>query len=729
MMAKPLTTLLLLLCCAGGIRAQWTRVNQPATYSLGILTGQGDSLVVSTGDLIAQFFQSTDAGKHWNNISNDSFGAFTPVFVRDGKVFAISYAEGVAVYQNGRWMRRNTGLGTFQGSYLVYTFALHENWALTSSVKGDLNWLYRSQNDGLQWEPVSGIGLQPNYNALYCQFAGDRLYSAGVTGTSVYTPDAYYSDDFGESWMQLPAGGPNGQAGRIVVAGQTVLLQGKDAIYLHRQDSLIKTEGLPAGLMANQLYAVDGRLFLTIVPGTSTSPVWRSEDQGLHWTEASPPIPIPGLTVYDNRLIAYGASGLYATTDGIQWQSFGATPFDPGLAGLSVFGGHLYAFTTGDEGFYRYDPDTQLWEPRNKGLGKSSSWFIQGQTDQDKVWLYTYLNTTFFSGDAGQSWQECSDQVGSIRKWKGRYVAYSANAVLSESADGINWQPYTPAISDVAQLAVQGDRLLAMTYSGLLLALSDNKPDPDTLSTDIPTLGALHFIADTADLYLASGNSIFQSTDGGHTWSSIGAFGSACGALLLYKNRLYTSLAGGFIRYKDPGNAIWRSGTGSAQFKSSPYDSNGLSVIQGVLLAAGAEGKAILSTNRGANWTAFNTGIPANANCNEIFALGPWLYVACDAGLWRRPLADLPVVSGAEPVVADLFPPAPNPATGLITLQQVPAGTRLELTLMSADGRPVYTGALRSAPYTLDLSDQAPGVYFLCVFDGVRWGVSRVVKQ
>lgn len=726
---KPFLCLLLGFV-ASPLFAQWAPLSEPSAYALSGVINQGDTLVVTTYEADAKFFLSYDAGENWKNISNDMYVKFKPFGVRNGKVFSIDqHGGGVAVYENGQWHKRNNGFQEISGQgYRLYDFDLHENWTLVSNVKNGLAWLYLSKDDGLNWIPVSDVGLKQGYSAYYGKFLGNRIYSWGPNTLNNYIPEAYYSDDFGQTWKPLPVKGSVNQT-VLVVGDSHAILKGQDAWYMHQGDSLIKAVGLPLNAGFRPLVEFGNRLF--IANGGSTT--WTSTNEGRNWVSVPqiPNSPFPyGIVKYKSLLLVPTNAELLASEDnGDTWHPFlGTGAF--GVPLLAASEQHLYAANAGKDGFYRLDEATKQWLPRSKGIEKASGWFVRIKSDGPKVWAESWAGN-FFSEDTGQTWKEPSTYVEKVEKIGSKYYGVNASGLLTVSEDGKNWtDPPAQATEKYAYDVIfgSGDKIYVASALGLLLSSKDGAATWDMVNSAMPDQVFRVVTDDPAKWYLAAAEGVYSSSNQGKTWIKFSNFSSVPVALLLHETRLIAGLGDGGVQYKDPIGS-WKNGIGADAVRFGPYIGNGLEAVGKVLIATGEAGKIMVSTDKGSNWSLFNTGLDTTVNCAQTISIGNWLYTTCDNGLWRRPLSDLPAVSAAtEPPVVDLFPPAPNPTTGRIQLSNVPPGTSLQVQVSDAGGRIAFSGDISNNGYVIDISAQPSGVYFIRTYDGKQWGISRVIK-
>lgn len=719
--------------------AQWVPLSEPNAHSLSNVINKGDTLVVTTNEADAKFFLSYDAGENWTNISGDTLSTFEPSGLRNGKVFLIHPIYGMVVYENGQWHKRNGGLEEIPSyGHRIWDFSLHQAWTLVSSVKDGLGWLYLSKDDGLTWVPVSDAGLNQGYSAHYGRFLGNRLYSWGPNSLN-NSPEAYYSDNFGQDWKPLPVKGSIYQTFLVVGDNHTVI-KGQDAWYMHRGDSLIKAVGLPLNASFRPLLVTSGnRLFIS-----NSSTTWMSANEGRNWAIApqvpnAPFFPIDpaasSIIKYQSLLLVPTNAGVFASEDnGDTWRPFlGTGAF--GVPRLVASGAHLYAATTGKDGFYRWDQVANQWLPRNKGIEKASGRFYRIKSDGNKAWLDSWLGASFITEDAGQTWKESSAYVEKVEKIGSKYYAVNAlTGLLVVSQDGKNWaDPPTQATGEYAYDVIfsSGDKIFVASALGALLSSKDGATTWDTVNAKMPDQ-VIRIVTDAAKWYLAAVVGVYVSSNEGKAWVQF-TQDIVPGALLLHENRLIAGLADGGVQYRDPPIVPlgpWKTSfIGFNTVRFGVYSGNGLEAVGKVLIATGEEGKIMVSTDKGSTWSLFNTGLDTTVNCYQTISMGNWLYTTCDNGLWRRPLSDLPTVSAAEePPTVDLFPPAPNPTTGKIQLGHVPPGTTLQVQVSGADGRIVFSGDVSGNGYGLDLSAQPNGVYFIRTYDGQRWGISRVVK-
>ena len=708
--------------------AQWKPVtNPPAGYATYVTTAQKDSIVLSTYEPVPQFFYTTNAGQQWTNISNPLFSDFYPALIKDGNIFAFSSNKGIAVFQDGQWELRNNGLTQSSSGYLVYSLDSDGKQLLASGVRNAQNTLFLSKNEGLNWEAVGRLGLSAAYNALWGIFAGKNIYSQGVTANN---GEAYFSSDGGASWQKLPVK-TGTTLNKIILSNdrKMVLCAGPDHYYLHRNDSLLTVSGLPndadetAYLFHHQQRAlVATRVYNDLYPYR----FHRSMDGGVTWT------PTTNIPPTFTSIVAQSDTLAYSTSDGIFWSTdFGDTWSPLGLSGLSknflatailsFTNGKLYLSGIGGEGFVRFDPSTNSWKALANGLAKTSAYFVE-LFQSASVLLAGSWNGTFASTDGGQSWIDLNASFLFFQKTNQDLLAIDYfSGDLWKSKDGVQWEK-SPNAPRLEVLWRAENKLIGVGNNKMYI--SDEQGGNWQLRNDSLPFYPSDVATDGTRWYFAVYDGVYLSEDEGQSFVKLRELNQPS-TLLFNNGRLLAGLSNGGVSYTDD-DSTWKLGTGSLALG---FDfSQGLSEINGLLLAAGKNSQIRISANNGANWIPFNTGLSPNNNCAQVLRFGDKLYAACDRGLYERPISDLPTVATQE-VISDLYPLAPNPVQSKVRFVGLPLSKRLAITVLDAQGRTVLQQVLPAGQQEMDLSGLPAGMYLLKMFDGEKWGVGKLVKE
>lgn len=706
--------------------AQWKPVaNPPAAYAAYVTTSKNDSIVLATYEPSAQFFYTGNGGQSWTNFSNPSYGDFYPALIHKGAIYAYNTAKGIGVYSDGLWNLRNNGLTQSSSGYLIYSLDTDGKQLLASGVKGNQNTLFLSGDGGLNWQAVGRTGLSSAYNALWGYFAGKNIYSQGITANN---GEAYFSPDGGDSWQKLPLKTGN-TLNKITLSNdrRIVLCAGQNQYYLHQNDSLIATSGLPTDsdetpyLFHHQQKAI---VATRTYAGTNPYDFHRSLDGGLTWAPfAHIPSNIIGIAAQNDTLAYTTADGLFWSTDfGDTWAPLGLSGLDKnvlGNASLVFTNGKLYLSGVGSTGFVQYDPSVNGWKKLNSGLNKTSAYFVELFQDP-AAWLAASWNGSFVSTDKGQTWTDLNRFLWCFQKLGNDFFATDGGN-LWQSKNGIQWEK-TANAPNLGVLWSAENKLIG--FADTKLYTSDAQGANWQLLNDSLPFYPNDLATDGTRWYFAASDGVYLSEDAGQSFTKIRDLNQPQ-TLLFNKGRLLAGLFNGGVSYTDDGTT-WKLATGSL---SVGFEFTvGLSETNGFLLAAGKNSQIRLSANNGSSWTPFNTGLPPNHNCAQVLRLGDKLYAACDRGLYERPLADLPSVPTQE-LVADLYTFAPNPTQSSIYFEAAPLGKNLNVSIFDAQGRTVHEETLPAGQQALDLSALSPGLYLLKIFDGEKWGMGKLVKQ
>ncbi|HLX11837.1 MAG TPA: T9SS type A sorting domain-containing protein [Bacteroidota bacterium] len=345
------------------------------------------------------------------------------------------------------------------------------------------NGIFHSTDGGAQWAPSGLRGY--SIPALAIDIYGTIL--AATTPANMFR-----STDGGTTWIEANSG----------IAGQ------------------ISTSLLADG--AGNVYA-----------STLTS-VFRSTDEGVIWSRSASGLPsdrFQGLTI-DTRGNLYAAtsrSGVYISTNsGSSWTAVNNGL--PSFAIQSVFGtfeGAVYA-AVGNIGIYKSIDQGADWA----GVEYGNTYTGFAQYIGGALYAYDNLSDLVISTDFGSSWSAIN--TGTFRtNISSITFAYDTlllagtlgSGVYATSVFSIDWKKVAVPATTVTSLAFNAD-------GALLAGTSDGFQSNGECS--ITSDGGLHWIESgllqttvqsillypTQDLFAATSNGVFQSTDNGATWDS-----------------------------------------------------------------------------------------------------------------------------------------------------------------------------------------------------------------
>jgi uncharacterized protein (TIGR03437 family) len=291
---------------------QWTLMG-------GVIGGNNPTLVMSShkGSLYVAveedgIFRSTDQGRTWSAVNTGIPEA--PFVGRSAYAFVVSgndlFVGAGGVYrlnsQGDGWVSVNNGLPTvFQIPLPVAALTVSGTtlFAAISSPAFSGPKVYRSTNQGLNWEPAAG-GFPPD--PLNPQLAS-------TDSTVLVTTDSqgiYRSTDQGRTWTAANAGLGNFSSGiaELIAAGPDFYAAlSADGIYrsTDQGQSWTKVSDLRLDPFGFDKMEADGSNLLAI----SNSRVYLSTDQGGNWTLLSDGVtqaPFSKLAVIGNQIFTTG---------------------------------------------------------------------------------------------------------------------------------------------------------------------------------------------------------------------------------------------------------------------------------------------------------------------------------------------------------------------------------------------------------------------------------------
>ena len=328
----------------------------------------------------------------------------------------------------------------------------------------------------------------------------------------------------------------------------------------------------------------------------------------------------------------------------------------------------------------------------------ASNSFFSLYTSQAMVFARTWdaLNggRMFLTSDNGATWTQIGSadtdmDILSVAVPNGNVLAGTWNGFYLSTSGGTSWTAVTPAgvpaDASIRSIATIGTSLFAVT-TGHVYRSSDSGNTWTEVSSGIPVSATITSIVGNANAIFAGGdsNGVFVSTNGGTTWTATnsGLADTHVSQLAAIGARLFAvTLNGVFVSDNN--------GTSWAASSSTPSNLNCFLVASDQLFAGTDSSGVYLSTDSGATWTAFSTGMPAGTRVWSLALGSDSVFAGTDSGVWRTPSTTVP---NSPPTVATAAAASPNPV----------AGTATSLSVLGADdgseANLTYTWAVTGAP-------------------------------
>lgn len=362
--------------------------------------------------------------------------------------------------------------------------------------------------------------------SLVCAFAGLLLLSAIASGQTLVNRRVLSGD--GSDQPSVIATDNNGF---VYVAGTTTSgnfpvtnpLQARPP-QSALQVSVSGAAFLNSGLTASMVGAVAGSTDGTLLIASTPNGIVRSTDQGATWTAAANALPLCAALAVDpvNPSIAYALSlnsnSLYKSTNGgVNWQSTG-TSF-PSAATISRIAINPQTDTTlylwANSQVYRSTDAGQSWQTLpipNAVNGFTASAFALAPSQPNVI--YAGGSSIFRSSDGGNTWTAGAGNTFA--------AAPTAMAVDPTNASTV-W--VADNVVNVRKSTDGGNTFQTVA------TLDNTNPNGNPLAS------VAIDPANPSRVYVSTTYNIYETSDGGHTWSRVGP---AAWALYAAPSRVYT---------------------------------------------------------------------------------------------------------------------------------------------------------------------------------------------
>ncbi|MCL4512257.1 MAG: T9SS type A sorting domain-containing protein [Bacteroidetes bacterium] len=433
-------------------------------------------------------FESTDYGKYWSSVLNESESAMNvgDLSSSGGNLLlslenTTNYRYYLLISTNGgtSWEPDSIGISSFPAGVPINAFASYGSEVFAGTATSGI---FRSTDDGIHWAQTNS-GLL-GYN------------SSGVNSIAFFGTDVFSECEGGNLFLSID----NGNDWRLITNG----LPG---------DTL--SNGLPGDTLSNNVtidfeesvhsFAAKGS---ELFAGISGDGVYVSSDAGITWSEANRGLPYPSdgdaITIVGDSSLVAGIGGSFvpgtiyrSTDDGASWTNVNnGISVNTGINQLASIGSSVFAAAS--SGGYLSTDGGVNWTLISGSGGFPASTTISAAFAQ---------GSTFFAGGSS---------TGILRSTNGGTQWAAAN-------NGI------PANITVSSIGGDGTNVFAVTTSGLYKSKDDGitwARSDSGLPASISVVngyvsgqqGDIALVATAGSFTLGN---VFLSTDGGTSWSSI----------------------------------------------------------------------------------------------------------------------------------------------------------------------------------------------------------------
>lgn len=455
------------------------------SYYLEALAVKGDTVFAGTS---AGLYRSFDRGESWKRLSSLSFNQTHSLAIGGAYLFAGINSSGVyRSDDNGTsWTEVNTG---FQSS-LIRSLAFTDGTLSAGCEAYDASLSYpggimQSVDNGANWTRISAIDKKTTIKKLVV--SNGRII-AGTEHDGIYKLTKN-----GSEWTKVCTG-PYYRVSSLIV-NHIAMIMGTGRGLFTSKNSGASWERADTSVPIQDITALE-KNGSAIFAGTYASGVFRSLDNGVHWTSVGPSDTINCLATSDSTIFAGTPKGVNRSlNNGTSWttvrQNFG--PY--GALSLAVHSNNVFVGSYYG-GVFRSTDNGETWDTVDVSLPRSA--VISLSINGDTVIASLLFKGLYRSVDNGTTWTRLKNGLpngyfGVTSQINGLIIVGTSAGAYFSTDYGDAWTKLTLFDGEVSCLAEFGNDLYAGTGSrgiwrGSLSDMFDNairNDPPSTISRPI----------------------------------------------------------------------------------------------------------------------------------------------------------------------------------------------------------------------------------------------------
>ena len=363
-------------------------------------------------------------------------------------------------------------------------------------------------------------------------------------------------------------------------------------------------------ISGNNIYAGSSGVFLSTNNGDS----WRSIGLSNQY--------ISSLAVSGNKIIASGEEVFLSTNNGDNWISTGLIE---SITSLAISGNNLIAANDAlvIGGVYVSSNNGASWNyMAMQHTGSLAS-------KENYVYAGNWAGGIYVSTNSGFNWTYSglsNYYVNSVAVNGNNLIAGTYSGIFRSTNEGVSWFAAGLPNYNISSAAVSGNNVFAVTYNNASFLSTNSGENWTTVNIDSLNLSVLSLAINGQNLFAGTNyNGAFLSTNNGENWNAInsGLTSQSVTSFAIKENYLFAGTNQGiFSSISNGGN--WTYSGLSDLFVNTI-------AVSGNNIFAGTNHGLFLSTNNGGNWTA--SGL-LNRRVYSLSVSGISVFAGTDSGLF-----------------------------------------------------------------------------------------------
>lgn len=375
------------------------------------------------------------------------------------------------------------------------------------------------------------------------------------------------------------------------------------------------------------------------------------------------------------------------------------------------------------------------WTRSNQGIGNGDINVLDFEMINNKLFIATYINNTFYSTNNGISWEiliedAFTDAISFEKINNSFFLITKKQNIFISNDSGNTWQKTNYEYLDggfIYSSCVLDSSLFIVEISRGITFSKDYGQTWEKINGELPTTLVYNLESYKGIIYACTQEGLFVSNDRCNSWEKI--YNNLVNTINFKNDEIYIgTYSYGILKSEDSGKTWVELNNGLSILNITSIDFVKPSFIFDDYIVIGTKGNypmgsgasgIYISTDKGNTWLQRKSGLTFKGNNGftpgvfKFYTISDTILVGTEGGIYRAAIQE--IINGVGIKDIDIYKSMlfPNPVCDELTISQIPYGVVSYEIFDIFGNRVLSLETIHELPLQIDVSMLTPGLYFL----------------